>query len=73
LELCITPSVRVPTKVNTPTQEKLGWGTRQQRLVSTAQRWIHLAQHGPAKEKSALESLDGYILGLLGAKTDIPT
>jgi hypothetical protein len=28
---------------------------------------------GPAKEKSALESLDGYILGLLGAKTDIPT
>ena len=51
-----------------PKQKKLGWGTRQQRLVSTAQRWIHLAQHGPSQRKKCAGIARRVYIGAVGSQ-----
>ena len=59
MEFCVTLCVRVPTKVNTPTQEKLGWGTR---------RWIHLAAHGPSQRKKCAGMARRVYIGAVGSQ-----
>ena len=51
-----------------PKQKKLGWGTRQQSIVSTAQRWIHLAQHGPSQRKKCAGIARRVYIGAVGSQ-----